>query len=65
MSKWINNKKRVWKFNQVPKPCHKLKFCPYGPLVEEYPVKIKGDKFSCKTFGHDCPVYYQAEEMVE
>jgi len=106
MSKWLNNKKKVWKFNQVPKPCHKLKFCPYGQLIEEFPchneaekyaikhnkfVKMTKDKgwteckrtergatpdvnwactkikepFSCKTFGHDCPVYYQAEERVE
>ncbi len=46
-----------------PRPCHELGFCPYGKLVEEYPVTNKG--LSCRVFGHDCPVYYLAEGLCE
>lgn len=64
------------------KPCHELKYCPYGTLVEFFPLhgiipaitlqsewmqnmKIQKDAESCKVFGHDCPVYYVKEEMID
>ena len=47
------------------KPCHKLGWCPYGPLVEEFPISEKRTKLSCKTFGHNCPVFYHAEDITE
>jgi hypothetical protein len=34
--KWINNKVPLWK--DVIKPCKLCGFCPYGQLVEEYPL---------------------------
>lgn len=34
--KWINNEVPIWK--NVIKPCKMLCFCPYGQLVEEYPL---------------------------
>jgi hypothetical protein len=49
---------------KVSKPCHKLGYCPYGVLVEEFPLKDKNKK-SCKVFGHDCPVFYVAEGNIE
>ena len=49
----------------IKKPCNKLGFCPYGQLVEEYPLKEKVDKVSCDVFGHDCPVFYMAEFIKE
>jgi hypothetical protein len=76
MSKWLNNKhiqmgvkngewngfyKWLLKGNQ---PCHFCGYCPYGKLVEEFPLKERS-KYSCKVFGHDCPAYYQAEPMAE
>jgi hypothetical protein len=65
MSKWINNKAKI-KINLTKdKPCHKLNYCPYGQLVEEYPISKRKTKYSCKTFGHDCPMFYQAEEIIE
>ena len=55
----------------VSKPCTKLGYCPYGALVELYPFSGGAKKYtelSCWTgnraiitFGHDCPVHYQAE----
>jgi hypothetical protein len=42
-------------------PCSKLGYCPYGVLVEEYPLD-HGEK-SCPVFGHDCPVYYLKSEV--
>ena len=99
ITKWVNNRKKIT--TKYPKPCHKLNFCPYGQLVEIYPLHEKAKKYakknnlyckltgagwipcskndpmakpdteralkeikephSCKTFGHDCPVYYLAE----
>lgn len=60
---WLNNKKIVVK--DIEKPCHKLNYCPYGQLIEEFPLTKKRTKFSCKTFGHNCPVFYHAENMIE
>ncbi len=29
---------------KIFKPCHKLKFCPYGPLVEDFPLHEEEEK---------------------
>jgi len=48
------------------KPCHDTGFCPYGQLVEEFPLHPEGyTEFSCRLFGHDCPVFYCAEPLCE
>ena len=44
MSEWLNNKKRIHKIREVEKPCHKCGFCPYGQLVEEFPLYPEFDK---------------------
>ena len=57
---WINNKEIILK-NAV-KPCWVLEYCPYGSLVEYYPFeKDNNNIYSCEVFGHNCPVFYQAE----
>lgn len=58
----IDWKKRV---KAVCKPCWELKYCPYGPLVEEFPLKEDRDSQSCLIFGHDCPVFTMAEPFTE
>ena len=65
MNKWINNHTKMWDKDDVIKPCHKLNFCPYGTLVEEFPLPDKRNEFSCKIFGHECPVFYHAEFITE
>jgi hypothetical protein len=64
--RWLNT--TIVKNERIPKPCIKLKYCPYGQLVEEYPIGKKLDKLSCSNengaiiqFGHDCPAHYLAE----
>lgn len=47
------------------KPCHDCGFCPYGQVVEMFPIKESRSEFSCRTFGHDCPVFYLAEPIKE
>ena len=49
---------------EVSKPCHQLGYCPYGPLVENFPLD-KNSTLRCEVFGHDCPVYSCAEEARE
>jgi hypothetical protein len=49
----------------VCKPCWEIKYCPYGPLVEEFPLKKERDSQSCRIFGHDCPVFYVSEPFTE
>jgi len=49
----------------VCKPCWEIKYCPYGPLVEEFPLKKISNEKSCRIFGHDCPVFYVAEPFTE
>ena len=58
------NASKDLKVDKVSKPCNKLKYCPYGPLVEQYPLLEKRDAKSCKTFGHQCPAYYVSEKAV-
>jgi len=58
----VNWKKKV---PALCKPCWELKYCPYGPLVEDFPLKQERDSKSCIIFGHDCPVFYVAEPFTE
>jgi hypothetical protein len=48
----------------VCKPCWEIKYCPYGPLVEQFPLDPR-DERSCRIFGHHCPVFYVAEPFTE
>jgi len=57
----IDWKRRV---KAVCKPCWELKYCPYGPVVEEFPLE-EPDERSCRIFGHHCPVFYVAEPLTE
>jgi len=45
----------------VTEPCRVLGYCPYGRLVEEFPLPEEEDIYACPVFGHHCPVYYLAE----
>ena len=65
----------------IQKPCYILGYCPYGKIVEYFPlhgqtVQWNGEKISwikvlkkkdisCKMFGHDCPVFHLAEDGTE
>jgi len=60
---WLNTTKEIHK--RIKKPCKDCGYCPYGDLVEEYPLRQTNNKISCKRFGHDCPVYYLAEKVTE
>ena len=61
-AKKINWKDRV---KAICKPCWELKYCPYGPLVEDFPLTQENDEKSCRIFGHNCPVFYVAEPFTE
>ena len=58
----INWDKRI---KSVCKPCWELKYCPYGPLVEQFPIDINPNDRSCRIFGHDCPVFSVSEPFTE
>lgn len=45
----------------VDKPCRKLGYCPYGALVEQFPLLRDRSFVTCSVFGHNCPVYTAAE----
>jgi hypothetical protein len=49
----------------VCKPCWEVKYCPYGPLVEQFPLRQGEHPWSCRIFGHDCPVFHVAEPFTE
>lgn len=67
---WLNVTKVI--NPDIEKPCVKLRYCPYGQLVEEFPFS-GGEgytKLSCAIengaitqFGHDCPVHYHMEYL--
>lgn len=61
---WVNNHTILKSNLNKEKPCHKLGYCPYGQLVELFLLRYEEHKkFSCKVFGHDCPVFYHAEDL--
>jgi len=62
---WLNNTIPFYKAGEVEKPCHSCNFCPYGELVEAFPIPKKRTERSCIVFGHECPVYYLSEELSE
>ena len=66
--------------NKLFKPCKNLGYCPYGILVEYFPldgieaswngiqldwIEPREDAEHCPVFGHDCPVFYVAERIFE
>ena len=59
---WTNTKEPLKRNFKKVKPCLKCGYCPYGAMVEAFPLKDKS-KLSCPVFGHDCPMYYNAEDM--
>lgn len=63
MSNWLNTKIVINK--KAIKPCKFCGYCPYGQLVEEFPIEMERNKRSCKVFGHDCPIFYLIEPFSE
>ncbi len=57
--KWIARTKHICK------PCWELKYCPYGPLVEKFPIQDPFGDHSCRAFSHDCPVFDCNEPITE
>lgn len=58
--KWVNTKRVVWK--KIIHPCWMTGgVCPYGALVELYPIQEAPSVYSCSMFGHDCPSHYLSE----
>lgn len=47
------------------KPCHNLKWCPYGTLVESFRIRNMDSKYTCLVFDHDCPVFYVSQQFTE
>lgn len=60
---WVNNHTVLWR--KLIKPCWLLKFCPYGQVIEVFPITKKRSGKSCEVFGHDCPVFYMSEPFME
>ena len=65
---WLNTERVI--NPDIEKPCIKLRYCPYGQLVEEFPLHEGDERLSCLTkngaltqFGHDCPVHYCMEYL--
>ena len=50
---------------KIEKPCLKLGWCPYGSMVETFPVNHNKGEGICGVFGHDCPAFYHAEGFVD
>lgn len=48
------------------KPCLKLRYCPYGILVEDFPVaEGYATDLECGQYGHVCPVFLVAEGGID
>jgi hypothetical protein len=49
----------------IKKPCKDLGYCPYGPMVEDFPHLNEKDIWRCGVFGHQCPVTIVAEPFMD
>jgi len=49
----------------VCKPCWELKYCPYGVLLEQFPLYEDRTDMSCRIYGHDCRVFHVCEPFTE
>lgn len=67
IQKAFENWKKHLKDNRIQaicKPCWEINYCPYGVMVEEFPL-TEDEYYKCKVFGHECPVYSIAEPLTE
>ena len=44
-------------------PCLALGYCPYGALIETFPLSKPGDRQGCERFGHVCPAFVVARRL--
>lgn len=65
IAEWVKSRKWDKKVKAVCKPCWEIKYCPYGPLVEDFPVAEMNDEKRCLIFGHQCPVFSVDEPFTE
>jgi len=65
IEKWANKINWQQRVKSICKPCWEIKYCPYGSLVEKFPLHENNTEKSCRIFGHDCPVFYIAEPFTE
>lgn len=63
VGEWLNTSDII--DDNAEKPCHRLGWCPYGKLIEEFPTSEKSTEYTCKVFHHDCPVFYHVEYTSE
>ena len=60
---WFNESIMV--DENAKKPCYVLNWCPYGGLVEAFRIRREISRYTCQVFGHDCPVFYISEKVIE
>jgi hypothetical protein len=65
IQKWAGKVDWNRRIQAVCKPCWELKYCPYGSLVEEFPLPETDTHRSCRIFGHECPVFSVGEPLTE
>ncbi len=58
---WLNKKMIISR--NVKKPCLVLNFCPYGSLGDDVKIRTTMNKYQCKIFPHDCPIFYYYEPI--
>ena len=47
------------------KPCYVLGWCPYGSMGDTFQIRQTKKKQACTVFAHDCPAFYNAENVTE
>jgi hypothetical protein len=63
---WAGKVNLLQKPKALCKPCWELKYCPYGVLVEGFPIPHDpSNPKGCRIFGHECPVFHVAESVSE
>jgi len=65
LQRWFDRIDWEKRVKAVCKPCWEIKYCPYGVLVEQFPISEKSTEKSCRIYGHDCPVFSVAEAFTE
>ncbi len=52
--------------SRIRKPCRRLRWCPFGILVEQFPTASQPDpREACMVYDHRCPAFEVAEQAVD
>jgi len=57
-NRWFYREKEKHIHPYEKKPCHQLKYCPYGELIYTLRENDSTSEMTCKLYNRTCPIFY-------